>query len=568
MIRRSTVVVLAVGCGPVTIPDADYLGEVGRQARVETTLDEGGVITCADPSGRDRAPFDVSREAMPSSRSVSVWGGGVAAGDIDGDGDADVVATTEYGLGWWPGTQQGPRHLNFGLSEFDFEYETSVTVVDYDGDGWLDLYVGTFNGHPASPEYQGGAHLLHNRGDGTLEDVTAAAGHVDACGRHHRTGEYACYRVSAASFADVDHDGDLDLYVVTYGDVVDVPGMTPAALPPGDPDFLYLNNGDGTFTDVSEAWLPAEMQDGYGFAGGFFDLDDDGWQDVYVVNDMGPQFPNAILWNHEGSLEWEPASSTGLSVSITGMGLGMGDLNGDGWPDLAMPEWGKNQLLMSHADRRLWVNDNVNLGFENELHRGQHVGWGTDLADLDNDGDLDGISNYGWLELDNTNWSSARRQPSGVYLNEGTPTEPRFRDVARGWGLADRGSGRGILLADLDRDGWIDVVNRNVDGAARVAHARCGTAGWLEVELEDHTTANTRGIGARIRVMTEEHTLVRWITAGGTSFGVGLPPEVHFGLGPVDEVTVEVRWTDGSVDTFEDVPSRQRVRLVREVVEP
>jgi hypothetical protein len=546
-----------------TDTDADTDTDTGTVPLVAVSVDEGGVVTCADPSVRDSVGPYVRRSApTPPNSDLWIWAGGEIAGDLDGDGILDVMTPNELGLELYRGQSTG-EFLAVGqtvLGGFDLSFGTGGTVVDYDGDGDLDVYVTRFQGDPG-PE--GGSYgrnrLLANAGDGTFTDVTDEAG-VDGCGLDPNTGETGCFRTMSSSWGDIDGDGDLDLFVGNYG-WVDESGVSQDEFEPAEPSFLYLNDGDGTFTDVSDR-LPQTFRDGYTYAGGLFDLDDDGDLDLYTVNDFGNKWPNHVLLNRgDGTFDDdELTNSTGLILNTTGMGLGIGDFNGDGLMDLAMPYWNGNLLMLSSVVG--WIDQAAAKGFT--VQAPQKVGWGTVVGDIDNDRDLDIVSQYGHVANENPVWSNALNQPDGLYLNIGSPTSPSFDDVGVEWGVADPGVSRGAILADFNRDGWLDIAKRNLDGPNVVYVSQCGEANWLTLHLRQPGTMNHFAVGAKVEVEAGGDVMTRWLVAGGTGYGVGAPPELHFGLGDattIDRITVF--WPDGELSEVTSVAASQQVTLTR-----
>ncbi len=569
------VVLLLVGCGdddgssdpkgdggpsdPLDLTDST---DVDTADLVDASVTEEGVQTCADSALRDEAHFDRGVSPTPPNSDLWIWAGGEMAGDFDGDGWLDVMTPNELGVELFKGSPSGFNSLGpTVLGAFDLSFGTGGSVADYDGDGDLDVYVNRFVGDPG-PDLPGMGKnkLLQNNGDGTFTDVTDIAG-VDGCGFDPNTGTDGCYRTMSSSWGDMDGDGDLDLFVGNYG-WVDESGAVQEEFLPAEPSFLYRNDGDGTFTDVSER-LPQKFRDGYTYAGGFFDLDDDGHLDLYIINDFGSKWPNHVLLGlGDGTFfDDEPANGTFLNLPTTGMGLGVGDFNLDGVMDFAVPEWNNNFL---------WVSDNAGGWYDASLtaeflvKAPQKVGWGATVADMDNDGLLDIVQQYGHVANENERWSNPRSQPDALYLNIGTAEEPLFRDVGLEWGIADPGVNRGVVVADFDRDGYLDIAKRNLDGPNVVYNSRCGDAQWLRVELEQPGTMNLDGIGAKLTVDAGEHHLTRWMFSGGGGYGAGNPPEVHFGLGDVDHIDkITVRWPDGKVSVVEDVAASQAIAITR-----
>ena len=544
--------------------DTDTLTETGTPGTfVSVSVTESGPRTCAAPELRDAAgAFDRRTSSTPPNSDLWIWAGGEIAADFDDDGLLDVMTPNEFGVELYMGLPSGDFEAK-GLevmSSFDLSFGTGGSVADYDGDGDLDVYIARFQGDPG-PEggTLGKNRLLQNNGDGTFVDVTDEAG-VDGCGLDVNTGEEGCFRTMSSSWGDVDGDGDLDLFVGNYG-WVDESGVSQDEFLPAEPSFLYLNDGDGTFTDVSDR-LPQKFKDGYTYCGGFLDLDDDGDLDLYTVNDFGNKWPNHVLLNNgDGTFtDDEPVNSTGLILNTTGMGLGIGDLNGDGQPDLAMPVWNNNLLMLSTPIG--WIDYSDTRGYV--MVRPQKVGWGAIMGDIDNDMDLDLVQQYGFVAVDNPRWNNDTNQPDALYLNTGLPDEPHFEDRATEYGIADDGVNRGALLADFNQDGWLDIAKRNLNGPNVVYLSRCGTEHFLEVHLRHPGTMNQFGVGAKISVTVGGVTMHRWLSSGGGGYGVGEPPQVHFGLGDNDTIdAVEVRWPDGEVSVTRGISSSQKVTITR-----
>jgi hypothetical protein len=533
--RILLVVLIACGGGPE--------GRDGTKSTT-TTVDTGepevwtsGVIACADPSRRAEAPFD--RQALPTqvNSSIWLWAGGAIAVDWNGDDRVDILAPAETYTKSYTQTAAGTFAEDTAAFGLDLPWGTGGSAADYDGDGDLDLYLTRFD----LPNV-----LLQNDGTGRFTDVTEQAG-VPA----------GNYRTMSSSWADYDRDGDLDLFVGNYGWVDESGENATSDFQPAEPSFLYVNRGDGTFDDQS-AQLPQQVHDGYTYVSGWHDLDGDGWLDLYIINDFGAAYPNVLLWNREGTLEADGGLS-GLDLQMTGMGLGIGELNGDGLPDLLIPEWNKVRLLQSTAGG-FWIDYSALRGVSNDVSRGQKVGWGAALDDFDNDGDLDGFVAYGRVRYINEVWTNPPYQPDALYQQDDAGD---FADVGEAWGLADDGVGRGFAVADLNDDGWLDLFKRDLDGPDLLYMSRCGAESWLRVQLRD-PGMNHFAIGARVEVHSGDQVWWRVVRAGGVNYASSGPPEVHFGLGAHDAVDrVVVHWPDGGMSEYAGIDGRQIVRIHR-----
>jgi len=514
--------VILLGCA------GDDTGEAA--AAVEVV--EHGAVTCEDD--RSGAVFDRAELPGPSDGMAAYMyryqfgAAGVVAADFDDDGWIDL---------FFP--EVGPDRLFLngegGLQESalpeDDDVATGGVAGDVDGDGDLDLYVTVF----------GGPNRLLLWDDGFSQAESGAEG-----GGYHAAG---------AAMADLDGDGDLELLSLNHRDDEALgEGLLAGDMPPGHPSELWFNDGSGGYTpgDIGEA---LSGSDTYAFAGGFHDLDGDRDDDLYAVNDFGYEAgPNVALANDGGEL----SPMAGLDVALYGMGLGANDLDGDGIVDLAMSSWGVLMLLESGSG---WANTAAARGLY-PVGDDRLLAWGLDLADLDNDGDLDLPVNFGFLmmpedfaaELEDTRaLVNPTSQRDALYLNE----EGSFSEVSEAWGVADAGIGRGVIAVDLDRDGTLDLVKRELDGAPIVYTSRCVDEAWLVVDLR-WSSPNTRAVGAKIEVGDQS----RWVRAGGTSFASAGPPEVHFGLGDDSEARLRVTWPDGLVSEA-TVATRQRVTLSR-----
>lgn len=529
---------LLVGCA--TPPDRLPAGNAGS-----ATLEQLGVVTCLDPAARDAAPFEIVElpgEVVASEppEGGQYDGGGMAVGDFDGDGLLDL---------YLPNT--GPDQLYLGsgagfVSADDrlpdagraADRSTGAATADVDGDGDLDLFIAD----------QGGDQQIWLNQDGvfSFDESGVAGGGWDGVG---------------GTFADFDGDGDVDLFAYAHYEGHELSdGMVAGKMPPGHPDALYRNRGDGTFEDVSSLLPLALRGDSYTLAAGWYPDASVGAFTLFVVNDFGPfSVPNmALRWNGE-SLD-DVSDEIGFNLAIYGMGLGVGDLNDDGTPDFAMTSW--DQLALQLSSPSGWFDAALARGFT-PLGDDRHVAWGVVLADLDNDGDLDAPVSFGTLQMpdeirtqleDELGLHNPLVQRDALYVQGGDGV---FTEEAEAWGVADGGTERGVLAVDIDRDGWLDLIKRDALGPTKVYHARCGAEAWLEVGFAGE------GVAARVDVNADGRNQFRWISAGGEGFASGGPPEAHFGLATANTVSLEVVWPDGSHDEFFDIPTRQRVIVSR-----
>jgi hypothetical protein len=553
--RLLTLCVLVAACtredlppGPDTPAETDTPGPTDPPLDSDTDPEPAGPVQitahpapgCADPALRDAAPYrlhspagDWSTQAYdPASASLFV-GGGLAVADLTGDGLLDLLLTAYDAQ---VALYAGRADLGFDLRDDLLpplpERSSGATAVDFDGDGDLDLMLTVFRGHDV---------LLRND-DGAFVDVAAELGVRGA----------ATGRTMSSSWADIDRDGDLDAFVAGYGRLSTPEG----GLPPGDPSHVYFQQADGSFVDAVEQLSdPHPLRGAHSFVGGFTDVNDDGRPDLFLVNDFGWTFPTLLLHNRDGALVWEGES--GVELRWENMGLGIGDLNGDLVPDFLVGAWDHLGLLVSRDGT--WFESSELLGVRSDHDRGQRVAWGTELADVDNDGDLDAAVAYGFLDVRSNN-VNPHLQPDALFVQG---ADGRFADRAAAWGVADEGLGRGFVFADLNRDGWLDLIKRDLIGPTRVYLAQCGDGAWLGVHLRQ-PGANRFAIGARVIARAGERQWVRELRAGGTSYGSGGPPELHFGFGDLAALDeLEIRWPDGEVDRLSDVPLDRYLTLTR-----
>ena len=486
------------------------------------------------------AGFDYRHDfADPGITAYDEISGGVAAGDVDGDGFVDLFVVR--------GTV-GPAllFLNQGDGTFVEGAEAAGLVVegrthsgpvfaDWDGDGDVDLFVG---GVEAA-----GPRLFRNRGDGTFEETTAGSG--IATDRH----------TFSAAFADADGDGALDVFLSHWG----------SEIGPGSSEHLFLGDGAGGFHDASvpsgvRAAFPVETDVFSGntldftFTPNWTDIDGDGDPDLLLTSDFGT---SQVLRNlGDGTfVDVTPAAIT----DENGMGAAVGDYDNDGDLDwfvtsILDPD-GQAEGNWGVTGNRLYRNDGSG-GFEDVTDeagvRHGFWGWGACFADFDNDG---------WLDLFHVNGINMAvppfdADPSRLFLSNG---DGSFREAAQAAGIEDLGNGRGVVCMDADRDGDVDLFVANTRGEPRYYRNDTGSQRhWLSVRLEG-APGNGAGVGAWVRIKADYRYQLREIRAG-SNFVSNDPAEAHFGLGDVDLVShVEVSWPDGARKTLRDVAADQHI---------
>ena len=432
-------------------------------------------------------------------------------------------------------------------------YGSGVAIGDYDNDGWPDVFVANVTGN----------QLFHNNHDGTFTDVTERAGVSGA-----KLNGRKMWSVGAGWF-DYNNDGLLDLFVVNYC-VWEVNKDPYCRVKEGvrgycHPKYyqpthntLYRNNGDGTFTDVSDETGIAQ-QFGKGMSVTFADYDGDGYLDAFVANDTTQNF---LFHNLKGKKFEEVAVQTGVGyaqdgIARSGMGADFRDVNNDGFPDI----W---HTAVEHEQFPLWINDGHGEFQDETVGRGLGntsgmSGWGNGMADFDNDG---------WKDLfiaranvmDNISEQTPARkypEPNTIFRNSGNG---KFADVSAKAGpdFQREGAHRGVAFGDLDNDGRVDMVVSVLNGPVKLFHnITQNNNHWIVLKLVG-TKSNRMGIGAQIK-LTSADGAKQWnevTTAVG--YASSSDPRVHFGLAKNDKIKeLEIRWPSGTKQVLRDVPSNQ-----------
>jgi hypothetical protein len=273
------------------------------------------------------------------------------------------------------------------------------------------------------------------------------------------------------------------------------------------------------------------------------------------VHDFGGSAPNVLSWNDGGTFRPDDGSA-GLNIAMQGMGLSWGDIDGDGTVDLAMAGWSRNVIMLG-AREGSWFNATSSLRFEAHRTSGQSIGWSSMMGDLDNDGDLDIAQGYGHVYNQNV----TSQQPDDLYIQQ---DDGVFRRKGAAWGFAHEGQTRGVLTVDMNGDGWLDLIRRDLIGPATLQLARCGEASWSIVRLQDEPP-NTTAVGAQVHFTAGERSWSRMISAGGQSVLSSGPEEAHVGLDDVEIIDqIEVVWPDGTRTQHPQLPTRRVITLTRQ----
>jgi enediyne biosynthesis protein E4 len=501
---------------------------------------------------------------------LEVNGNGAAFFDYDNDGDVDVLIVNGSTLPQMKrgGDQMVALFRNDGKGHFADVTPASrlsargwgmgTCIADYDNDGFQDAYITAF----------GPNLLVHNNGDGTFTDVTARAGVGDP-------------RWSTnCAFADYDRDGDLDLYVANYLAFSELTVPKRGASPNckylgidvmcgprdlvGEPDVLYRNNGDRTFTDVTRS---AGIVDPgyYGFGVLFSDLDADGWPDIFVANDS---VPNLLFRNnHDGTFS-DIGLPSGLALSGDGkaqasMGVDAADYDGDGRLDVFVTNFSHDyNTLYQHSADGFFSDVSYKAGVAAPSL--SFLGWGAGFADFDNDGLLDIFVANGHVypQIDQFGVGTKYLQRKQLFKNLGAG---RFRDISdevAGGLLIDKSS-RGAAFGDIDNDGDVDVLVINMnDRPTLLRNETTASNNWVALKLVGKS-GNRDAIGARVALEQEGPVQVSEIRSGGSYLSHN-DMRVHFGLGARTKVPpVQVRWPDGAVEWF-DTLTPNDIHVIRQ----
>jgi hypothetical protein len=505
---------------------------------------------------------------------IEAKGSGLAFFDYDHDGWLDIYLTNGSRLEKpWPAGQAPTSHLYKNNRDGTFTdvtaksglartgWQTGVCVGDYDNDGWDDLFC-CFWGHNV---------LFRNNGDGTFTDVTRKAGVYD---ERVRWG-------AGCTFIDYDRDGHLDLFVCNY--IKLDPAKTPAAEEPtpcqwkgipvmcgprgltGDTNVLFRNNGDGTFTDVSEKAGILKPGPRYSITAVTSDFDNDGWPDIYVAVDSEP----SILFrnNHDGTFT-DVAVMAGVAYSENGheqagMGVAVGDYDCDGWLDIFKTNFADDTCNLYHNNGDGTFGDvtfSSGIGINN-----QYVAWGCGFIDYDNDGwvDLMQVNGHVYPEIGGHEIGQTFKNPRLVYKNLGNG---QFKDVsaALGPGISERFSSRGAAFGDYDNDGDVDALVLNMSDVPSLLRNDGGNKqNWIKIKMIG-TKCNRSAIGTRIRAVVGNHAQTDEVRSGSSVMSQN-DLRLHFGLGKAQGVDVlEVKWpTTQKIEKFSNVKAHQ-ILTIRE----
>jgi enediyne biosynthesis protein E4 len=546
----------------------------GRRLRLPLL---GAVLTlCAAELRFTQSNLEFTQANSPTSRKYlpETMGGGVALLDYDNDGRLDIFFVNGAAIqdpmphGSLP-DKRDPKYWNRlyhqnpdgtftdvtekgGLTGMpQNRYGMGVAVGDYDNDGFEDIYVTGY----------GGNTLYHNNGNGTFTDVTA------------RSGVAAAGWSTSAGFFDYDNDGKLDLFVARYlewsfdedrfcGE--HKPGGRSYCHPDnyrGITNILYHNNGDGTFTDVSQkAGIanPAGKSLGVAFA----DFDGDGWPDIYVANDSVQCF---LYRNNRDGTFTDVSLTAGVGFNedgktFAGMGVDFADFDNDGLPDIVVTDLSDQRYLLYRNNGDGTFTDVTNSSGVGGASL-KYSGWSVRLADLDNDGwkDLFVAQGHVMDNIDVTSPNLKYQQPPLLLRN----IRGHFSTLEAGPALKTPWAGRGAAFGDIDNNGGIDIVVTNIGQKAYMLRNDGGNRnGWIGIRARGRKS-NRDGIGARVKVVSASgltqyytiNTAVGYLSASDKRLIVGLGEDKMAKL-------VEIRWPAGGTQRFENIPAGKMMEAV------
>jgi enediyne biosynthesis protein E4 len=509
---------------------------------------------------------------------IDTNGSGVGLIDYDNDGWLDIYLVNGSTFDAMDGKMTPPHaalfHNNHDGTFTDVAAKAGVTndrwgfgvaIADYDNDGWPDIFVSNW----------GKNRLYHNNHDGTFTDVAEKAGVT--------LGNWS----AGATWGDYDGDGRLDLFVsgyvhfdrdnlpyahtkatgYSYCEFRGEPVMCGPRNLEGEPDHLFHNNGDGTFTDVSEqAGVDDRKNKYYGLTPVFVDVNGDGRPDLIVANDSTLSY----LYMNRGQGKFEDASyTTGFGLNEDGreaaaMGVAVGDYLNNGRLDFAISDFSDEEFLLFHADDKEMFSEISSQAGVGKISI-PFLGWGDGFLDFDNDGwlDLMFVNGHIYPAADWRDWGTSYAEKPLLFRNLRNG-KFELAPAVKGTGLAEVISGRGAAFGDLFNDGHIDVVINTIDGApVLLRNVDDNHNHWVELKLVGGAKSPRDAVGATV-FLTANGMRQRQDVISGGSYVSTNDPRLHFGLGQAtDAGAAEIHWPSGAVETVK-LPAEDRIFTITE----
>ncbi len=447
--------------------------------------------------------------------------------DINNDGLQDIIVSNQVGdnkLFINQGNETFSESTAFQNIALTSEKCKGVSVADYDNDGWDDIYFSC----------NGDDYLFKNNNGNSITDVTVQAGIINP------------YNSQASAWADINNDGWLDLYVINY----DI--RNPAHGTSGDlvADAFYLSNGNGTFTDII-AEFDINQVNKPNLAVTFFDYDNDGDQDLYVITD---KLRGNVLWENDGpavsgcGVQWcfrDVSVSSNANSLVFGMGVATGDIDNDGDFDLFFSSIDEQTLLINQNSQGTNTFIDASVGSALNLGVGS-IGWATMFFDYNNDA---------WIDAYIATHNNTAELSDTLFNNNHDGT---FDNMNLTCGATNLLKSEGAAHGDFNNDGKIDIVLANFDNFYEIyKNSDTNTNNWIKIKLIGGLGINLNAIGSRVTVLTNDNiSQIREVNSG-SSRGAGNERTLHFGLGSSTISTMEIIWPNGITQNLNSLNNNQ-----------
>ncbi len=495
---------------------------------------------------------------------IETTGSGVAFVDYDNDGLLDLFVLSGEGGTNRMYHNEGKgyfRDVTDALGLHSSGWAQGVCAGDYDNDGFTDLFV----------TYWGANHLYRNKGGKAFEDVTARVGLTQSRTRYN----------TGCAFTDIDRDGHLDLFVANYLKFDPATTPKPGANPycyyrgipvncgpkglPFDRNILYRNNGNGTFTDISDQSGIAAPEGHYALGVLTGDFNEDGLPDIYVACDQTP----SLLYINKGKGKFEEeallrgVAFDGNGKAMSGMGVDAADYAGDGHAGIFRTNF-SDEFETLYRNRGEGDFDDVTLD-AGLGHNTRYVGWGTGFFDFNNDGwkDLLLVNGHAFPEVDRLGIDIHYKDRAILYENE---KNAKFRDISEqaGPALKEKHSSRGAAFGDFDNDGAVEIAINNQNEPPSLLKQAVNPPGrWIILKLIG-TRSNRSAIGAKVKLTAKDHAQYGEVRSGGSYLSQN-DLRLHFGLAAADTVDrIEISWPSGAKQELKNQRSNQIITIREE----